>query len=106
MLEFRPHRLRVKLTTGGGTSPNGDPIPVEPKWSDEVKCRFDTDSRELIRFTVDGPVRLYSYLVVLDPTEEDYEEKYVRLFDKQGNQVAEMLVQKQLSYQLHTKLYL
>ena len=106
MFELQPHRLQIKQTTGGGFDEKRNPIPVKEIWSDEIPCRYETDTRETLRWTDAGPVRIYSFVVWLDPSDIDFKNKFVRLKDQGGNIVAELPVQKPVLGQLRTKLFL
>lgn len=107
MLNFRPHKLQVKLSTGGGFDEKRNPIPVTEAWSDKIPCRFETDTRETVKWTDAGPVRIYNYVVWMDPQDGmDFSNKFVRLIDQNDNVIAELPVQKPVPGQLRTKLFL
>lgn len=107
MLDFRPHKLQIKTTTGGGRDENGDPIPVIGNWGDPIPCHFDTDSREVIYKYPDGSQVVFDYVVWLDPIPDDLVGVFVQLIDQYGDiAVSDKQVQKCVNGQLRTKLYL
>jgi len=106
MLDFRPHKLYIKATIGGGIDDNSNPIPVVESWGDAIPCHFSTEGREVIYKYPDGSQAIFSYAVWIDPIPDDLTGKQVRLEDQFGNEVPEKTVQKCVNRQLRTKLYL
>lgn len=107
MLDFRAHKLQIKVTTGGGCDENGDPISVTESWGDSISCHYDTDGRDTIYKYPDGSQADFEYAVWLDPIPDDLTGLFVRLIDQYGNVVErEKQVQKCVNGQLRTKLYL
>lgn len=107
MLNFRPHKLLIKRTTGGGYDGNGNPVPVTSTWSEPIPCHYSTESRERIYVYADGTEEHFDYAIWFEPIEENLTAKYVRLIDQYGNiEVDERKVEKCVNRQLRTKLYL
>lgn len=107
MLNFRPHKLYVKIpSSGGGVDENGNPIAVDNNWSDAIPCHFDTDNKETIYRYDNGSATVFDYVVWIDPISDDMTGRMVKLIDEYGNEVSERMVQKCVNGQLRTKLYL
>ena len=106
MFCLRPHKLRIKKTSGGGWD-NGNPVQVDSQWSEEIACHFSTESRQTILRYEDGSFTKFDYAVWLDTIDEDLTGKYVCLIDQYGNiREKERIVHKCINRQLRTKLYL
>lgn len=107
MLDFRPHKLQIKKTSGGGYNEQGNPIPVEVTWSEEIPCHYATNNREEIYSYIDGKFVVFDYQIWIDPIEEDLTAKFVKLTNQYGEVIVEdKQVQKCVNRQLRTKLFL
>lgn len=108
MLNFRPHKLQIKITTGGGWDrETGNPIPVSYEWGPEIACHFSTEGRERIYVYADGSQEVFDYAVWIDPISDNLTAEYVRLTDQFGRIVVDdRKVEKCVNRQLTTKLYI
>ena len=90
MLDFRPHKLQVVTSTGGGFDENGIPLP-DVESTEEMPCRIiPNGSAAQIRFD-DGTAHIYSYSIYLDQDCRQFHvgEK-VRLIGLDGEQENDM----------------
>lgn len=93
MVDIRPHRLQVIVTTGGGEDENGDPIPVTNSGvGKEIPCRIIQDEKANTRIQPDGTFRFYQYCVVLDDITTNYDRQNIKLLDENGNVFTERIV--------------
>lgn len=106
MIELRPHRIQVVTMTKGGIDENGCPIPASPVYGDLVPCRFERNGKNNVIQLDDGTFKKYPFVVFLDVSEVDYENKTVRLYDEKGKLVADRKVESFQPGQLNMRLWL
>lgn len=107
MVEFRPHRLRIRSTTGHRDESTGDWITGSELWSEPIPCRYVANGTGQQIKLEDGTFYTFSYVVYLDPDDLTY--KYgdmVRLYDKDWNLQSEQPITRSHKGQLNTKLWL
>lgn len=107
MVEFRPHRLRIRSTTGHRDESTGDWIPGSELWSELIPCRYVANGTGQQIKLEDGTFYTFSYVVYLDHDDRTY--RYgdmVRLYDKDGNLQSEQPITRSHKGQLNTKLWL
>lgn len=105
MIRLRPHYIKFKTSAGGGRSSDGEPIPVTESWTDFIPCRYETSSKTNIYYNADGSKKVFEYVVWLDGAETDYTGRFVKIYDKDKNEVKEGQVQHCPYRQLRTLLY-
>lgn len=65
MLNFRPHKLQVVTSSGGGLNEDGVPLP-DTQTTEEMPCRIvPNGSAQQIKFD-DGTAHIYSFSVYLN----------------------------------------
>ncbi len=108
MINFRPHKLQVKEHSGKPQrDKDGHFIDATSAWGTPMPCRYETDGKENIVTSPDGSFTRYTYVVWLDKTNFPFGGRFVRLIDENGQVIeSERQVQKQVTMQLRTKLYL
>ena len=107
MVEFRPHRLRIRSTTGHRDNATGDWIADTESWSDPIPCRYVANGTGQQIKLADGTFYALSYVVYLDPADRIYRHgDMVRLYDKAGNLQSEQPITRPHKGQLDTKLWL
>lgn len=55
--------VRANVSTGGGFSENGNPVPVVDSWQDKIPCRIQTNNYDKRGKYQDGKFTQCSYLV-------------------------------------------
>ena len=75
MVEFRPHRLRIRSTTGHRDDATGDWIADTESWSDPIPCRYVANGTGQQIKLDDGTFYTFSYVVYLDPDDRIYTTK-------------------------------
>ena len=107
MFEFRPHKMQIQITTGGGVDESGNPVQLTPAgWSEPIECRFVQDDRVNRRIQPDGTFKFYQYCVVLDDLDTNFDNRVIRLFDADDNLVVERSVNCSNRGQLIQRLWL
>ena len=107
MVEFRPHRLRIRSTTGHRDDATGDWIADTESWSDPIPCRYVANGTGQQIKLDDGTFYTFSYVVYLDPDDRIYRHgDMVRRYDKAGNLQSEQPITRPHKGQLDTKLWL
>lgn len=85
MVNFRPHKLTLKVSLPGAYDGTGKYIKGDEKTIEGIPCRYEPNGRANTIALEDGSVYMYSYMVYLDSDcpEISYGDE-VELFDQSG----------------------
>ncbi len=108
MISFRPHTLKYASVISGYEDEKGDYIAGRVEFTEPaIPCRFEPNGKASSVAFADGRTYVYQYVVYLDRNCRTFDlDEIVRLYDADGNIVAEYKVQGFHRGQLNSKLWL
>jgi len=108
MISFRPHTLKYAVISEGHFDEIGDYVVGSVEFNEEaIPCRYEPNGRASSVAFADGRTYVYQYVVYLDVNCRKFElDETVRLYDTEGNMIAEYKVQGFHRGQLNSKLWL